>query len=273
MTNEIEKLTTDLAAQAAGLMVTNQTSANRATFLILAGKDAIKKIKGFFAPLKDSAKAAHQGLVDKEKAELAKVEPVVDALNGRLASWRAEEKRKWDAAEAERLRIEREKQRLEEEALRKVKEAEERAERERQRLEREAERLQKEAVKKADDEVAMKRIEEEREQLRLQAEENRKQADEATDNAIDEAAKAEAEMAPAPAVPEAPKTEGLSWRDNWEFEITDRAAIPREYLIVDEVKVGKVVRALKVPNPIPDGRAFNRPIPLSIGKRNGSSLN
>ena len=273
MTNEIEKLTTDLAAQVAGIQVVDQASASRATDLILLGKAAIKKIRAFYEIRKAKAHDLWKFECDEEKAELAKVQPVIDKLDLSLSTWRREEQRKWDAAEAERLRIEREKQRLEEEAIRKVKEAEDRAELERQRLEREAERLQKEATAKADDEAAMKRIEKEREQLRLQAEENRRQADEATDKAIDEAAKAESVLAPAPIVPEAPKTKGLAWRDNWEFEITDQAAIPREYLIVDEVKVGKVVRALKVTNPIPGVRAFNRPIPLSIGKRNGTSLN
>ena len=44
---------------------------------------------------------------------------------------------------------------------------------------------------------------------------------------------------------EAPKVSGMSTRDVWKWEITDPAAIPREYLAVDEVKIGKVVRALK----------------------------
>jgi len=221
MNTELERLTTDLATRAAGLTVTDQATANQATELILAGKDMIKKIKVFFTPLKDAARVSWQGLVDKEKIELARVEPIVDALNNSIASWRAVEQRKWDAAEAERLRIEREKKRLEEDVLRKAREAEEKAERERRRLEEEAERLNKEAAKKTNDEAALKHIDEEREKLRLQAEESRKIAEEETDKAIDAAAKAEAALAPAPVVPEAPKTAGLAMRKYWKARVTN----------------------------------------------------
>jgi len=275
MTNDIEKLSTDLATRAAGIQVVDQASANQATELILLGKDAIKKIKAFFAPMKESAWTAHQEIVQKEKAELAKVEPVVDVLNGRVSSWRAEEQRKRDVAEAERLRIEREKQRLEEEAFRKAREAEEQAERERKRLEEEAERLERlrrEAAKNADNEITLKRIEEEREKLRLQAAENQKRADEATNQAIDEAAEAEAALAPAPIGPEAPKTEGLAMRGNWCFEVVDPAAVPRQYMMPDEIKIGKVVRALKGQITIPGVRIFNRPIMVGIGHRNSTGL-
>jgi hypothetical protein len=233
----------------------------------------IKKIKGFFAPLKDAARASWQGLVDKEKDELAKVEPIVNTLNQRVSNWRAEEDGKRREAEAAVRRIEEEKRRLEEEVLRKVREAEEQAERERQRLEREAERLCREAANKANDDAAMKRIEEEREKIRLQAAENRKRIEGATDMAIDEAAKAEAAMTPAPVVPEAPKTAGLSMRDNWCFEVVDAVAVPGEYKIIDEVKLGKVVRALKGQISIPGVRIFNKPYMAGVGKRNGVGLN
>lgn len=44
---------------------------------------------------------------------------------------------------------------------------------------------------------------------------------------------------------EAPKVAGISYREVWKFEITDAAAIPREYLIVDEAAIRKVVQATK----------------------------
>lgn len=44
---------------------------------------------------------------------------------------------------------------------------------------------------------------------------------------------------------ETPKVSGISMREVWLFEVTDPAAVPREYLMVDEKKVGKVVGALK----------------------------
>ena len=42
-----------------------------------------------------------------------------------------------------------------------------------------------------------------------------------------------------------PKVAGMSIRDNWKFRITNEKLIPREYLKVDEVKIGQVVRAMK----------------------------
>lgn len=42
-----------------------------------------------------------------------------------------------------------------------------------------------------------------------------------------------------------PKVQGMSIRENWTFRIVNQALIPREYLKVDEVKIGGVVRSLK----------------------------
>ena len=221
MNTEIEKLSTDLATRTTGLAVIDQASANMATELMLAGKSIVKKIKENFAPLKDKARASWQGLVDWEKAELGKVEPFIDVLNGKLSNWRAGEERKRRKVEAAARRVEEERQRLVEEALRRARVAEEQAESRRQQLEHEGERLAQEAAKKANDEAALKHIDKEREKLRLQAEESRKIAEEETDKAIDAAAKAEAALAPAPVVPEAPKTAGLAMRKYWKARVTN----------------------------------------------------
>lgn len=51
---------------------------------------------------------------------------------------------------------------------------------------------------------------------------------------------------------ETPKVEGGPvFRTIWKFRITDALAIPREYLVPDEVKIGQVVRALKGATSIP----------------------
>lgn len=44
---------------------------------------------------------------------------------------------------------------------------------------------------------------------------------------------------------EAPKVVGLAQRDVWKFEVTDPAAVPREFLIVDEKKLRAFVTAMK----------------------------
>jgi len=60
----------------------------------------------------------------------------------------------------------------------------------------------------------------------------------------------EAKIEEAPVVP-APVATGLSLRKVWKFRIKDAALLPREYLIPDEVKIGRVVRALKGDAKIP----------------------
>lgn len=47
------------------------------------------------------------------------------------------------------------------------------------------------------------------------------------------------------AVPEPAKVAGVSMREVWKFEVVDPAAVPREFLVVDEKKIGAIVKALK----------------------------
>ncbi len=45
-----------------------------------------------------------------------------------------------------------------------------------------------------------------------------------------------------------PKTEtptGISYRDNWKYRVTDESKVPRQYLVLDDKKIGGVVRAMK----------------------------
>lgn len=48
-----------------------------------------------------------------------------------------------------------------------------------------------------------------------------------------------------------PKIAGISYREVWRFRVTDPTKIPREYLAVDEQKIGGVVRAMKGHTAIP----------------------
>lgn len=56
---------------------------------------------------------------------------------------------------------------------------------------------------------------------------------------------------------EAPKVKGAPVVERWVFEITDRSLIPREYFILDEKAVGKVVSALKGRTAIPGIRVYD----------------
>jgi hypothetical protein len=57
-------------------------------------------------------------------------------------------------------------------------------------------------------------------------------------------------------MPQIQKQKGESTRKNWKFEIIDEKQIPREYLLVDETKIRKVVQALKGDTNIPGVRVY-----------------
>ena len=54
------------------------------------------------------------------------------------------------------------------------------------------------------------------------------------------------------------RVDGVSFRYEWDFEIVNPAAIPREYLMPDEKKIRGIVRALKGATNIPGVRAVSR---------------
>jgi len=69
-------------------------------------------------------------------------------------------------------------------------------------------------------------------------------------------------LAKAEPLPPPPKAAGLSFRDDWKFEIVDMAKIPREYLMPDEPKIGHAVRTFKEQCFIPGVRIFMVKTPI-----------
>lgn len=113
----------------------------------------------------------------------------------------------------------------------------------------EQERIRREEQRKAE-EAARK----ERERLEAQA---RKAAESGkTEKAEQLEERAAAVVAPV-IQREAPKVSGVNLRDVWLFEITDPNLVPREYLVVDESKIRKVVGALKGDTTIPGIRVYS----------------
>jgi hypothetical protein len=53
-----------------------------------------------------------------------------------------------------------------------------------------------------------------------------------------------------------PKVDGVSQRTDWKWRAVQPELIPREYLLIDEVKIGKVVRALRESTSIPGIEAY-----------------
>ncbi|MDZ4344695.1 MAG: hypothetical protein U1E51_19915, partial [Candidatus Binatia bacterium] len=94
------------------------------------------------------------------------------------------------------------------------------------------------------------------EQARIDAENKRKAEEDALELAaeLEKAGEvhAAAEVLEAPldvqqaVIPKSvPKVEGFSYRSNWVFDVVDANAVPREYLCLDLVKIGQIVRAMK----------------------------
>lgn len=74
-----------------------------------------------------------------------------------------------------------------------------------------------------------------------------------------QAAARQAGTAPVALVPPAaaaPKAEGVTFTERWDYEVTDLSLVPREYLMIDDKKVGAVVKAMKAETPIPGIRVF-----------------
>jgi hypothetical protein len=82
---------------------------------------------------------------------------------------------------------------------------------------------------------------------------------------------------PAPPVPviapevvvvpsEVPKVQGLSFRTDWKWEVVDVSLIPREYMMVNEVAINGVVRALKDKTNIPGIRVYAEQVTLKSRK-------
>lgn len=104
----------------------------------------------------------------------------------------------------------------------------------------------------------------EREALAVRAREAEAKGREARAAALE----ARASQAVAPLVePATPKTEGVSFREVWKFRVVDPAKVPREYLAVDEKKIGAVVRALKGDASIPGVEVYCDEVPAARAHR------
>ncbi len=67
-------------------------------------------------------------------------------------------------------------------------------------------------------------------------------------------------MAPPVVIPAAPKLDGVSFREVYDFEVVDESKVPRQYWMLDLVKIGKVTRAMKGATNIEGIRVFSRKV-------------
>lgn len=110
-----------------------------------------------------------------------------------------------------------------------------------------------------------------REQARKEEEERQLQAAiEAEQNGSKEEAEeiisAPVQAAPVVVPKTVPKVAGISQRENWKFRIVDEKKIPREFLKVDEVKIGAYARAMKSAGNIPGVEIYNEAT-IGAGRR------
>jgi len=162
----------------------------------------------------------------------APAEQAVKVYDAKMLSYRQEQER--IAAEAQR--------KLEAEAAKR-----------REELERQAREAERKAREKADEErrqaeaaAAAGRAEEAAKMRAAAAERERKAAEQAA-----ERREAAAAVVAPTVVVEVPKVAGHSVIETWGFAVVDANLIPREYLMPDEDRIGKVVRALKATTNIP----------------------
>lgn len=70
---------------------------------------------------------------------------------------------------------------------------------------------------------------------------------------------------PAPAIVLAdavPKVDGVSYREEWKWRVLNEALVPREFLCLDESKIGRYVRAMKKTGSIPGVEIYCEQAPV-----------
>lgn len=216
--------------------------------------EACKRVDNFFRP-------PLTFLLEAEKILKGKI-TAYDAEQDRLR--KAEQARLDEIARKERERKEAEAREVERKAREKA-DAERRAAEEARQAAATAAREAAEARARGDAEAAAKAVEAAREAskaaLRADAKADRVESAAAQKS---ESLQAEAAQVVAPVVQRAaPKVTGLTFTEVAKFEVIDKTKLPMEYLVPDEVRIGKVVRALKTEANIPGVRVWMEKQPAS----------
>jgi hypothetical protein len=230
-TSALESSGAALMARAEAIQVIDQASLEEAAGFAQLVKAYLAEVEAFMGPVVAAAHAAHKTAVarrDGLKAHAVKAEALI---KGRISGY---------VREQDRLR----------------REAEERARRERE----EAERRERERVAAE----TARRIREEEEWRLSEAADAEARGDARAAEQIIAApvvvdpVTARPVFTPPVYVPPAPKVAGVTVSEDWTFEVVDEGAVPRDYLVVDRVAIGKVVRALKGRTSIPGIRVWDR---------------
>jgi hypothetical protein len=124
--------------------------------------------------------------------------------------------------------------------------------------------IEQEKARKAEEdrlrEIARKEEEERQLQAAIEAEQNGSKEE------AEEIISAPVQAAPVVVPKTVPKVAGISQRENWKFRIIDEKKIPREFLKVDEVKIGAYARAMKSAGKIEGVEIYNEAT-IGAGRR------
>ena len=265
---EIERQVPALVDQAAAIIVRDQETLTRANDFSIAVKRLRREIEETFDPIIAAAHRAHKVALDKKKKHLDPVDMAERTVKAKIGSYLDEQERARKEAERRAWEAEQEKIRAQQEALRKEQEVQRKAEEERRAIEEKARREAQEADAKAArarSEEGRRKAQEEADRIRRETAErlaaDKAKADAEQARIREEAAKRDAELAAAaPAQVAKAETKGISTRADWDFEVLNEAAIPREFLAVDEVKLRKYAKAMKASANVPGVRFFPKTI-------------
>jgi hypothetical protein len=226
----VERQVAEATAAAESIEVRNQDEATVATEFVSRiakqKRDADAERKQLVGPLNDTVKRINA----KFKGAIAPLDAADQIVRSKIGAYHAEQER---IRREEEARLEAERQERE----RKAREECERQEAEARAKREQAEREAREAAAKA-------KAEHDAEAQRLAEEAKAKLAEAKTaEAAIQSLPTLEIPRAHvAPPAPLKSASGGVSTRKVWTFEITDEAAVPRDYLVVDETKIRQAMR-------------------------------
>lgn len=265
---EIERKVPALVDQASAIIIRDQDSMAVANDFSIAIKKMRREIDEAFDPIIEAAHRAHKVALDKKRKYIEPVDAAEKMVKGKIGVYLTEQERIRKEAERRAWEAEQEKIRVQQEERRKAQEAERQAAEERRRIEEKARRAAEEAdarAARARSEEGRRKAQEEADRIRREAAEKAAQekikAEAEQARLREEARQREAELAAAiPAAVAKVETKGISKREDWDFEVLDEAAIPREFLAVDEVKLRKYAKAMKASANVPGVRFYAKTV-------------
>lgn len=205
-TKELDKKVPDVIVKANSFKITSQEDYVQAVEFGKGIKKMIDEVNQTFEKPIDLAHKAHKSMVAARNKHLNPLEGAIDIMRRITGLWVQEQKKIADAA-AKKAQAE---------------------------ADAEAERVRQADLKKKEDERLTQAVE-------LEKLGFKQEADAVLDAPIAAAPVATQVVYTAPAVE---KVAGVSYRPKYEFEIVDINLIDRKFLMVDEVKIRKMVNAL-----------------------------